>query len=614
MNFRVKIKDIQDKYRYRIYMAGYEKPSSGIPKSDLDENVRNTLDAVAGKEDTSNKTNTINSSSTTTQYASAKGVWDAIKGFFTKPVTGIPKSDLASDVQTSLGKADTALQSHQDISGKEDKTNKKTEIVSSLSDTDYVSGKAIYDMKEANDATFENMEARMKVLEKKNGRAYSIVRRITDNSSSVWTRADDAVGLVANAKIGTTETVKNDFDNIFPWCDIKDCNVDANGEPTYYIGETGFTREEEVYVRIPKHWIKREQYEVEEDGVTIKYEKITIFDYNAQDSQEIDEYLVGKYHTSQVTIDNVATHVSMSGVESLNNTTKATFRTKARARGDNWSLLDWHYWDLCCLYLVEYADYNSEAKLGHGFINSSIATSLLEENSTNRIVISSLPDGLYIGKTISIGTDRGNYSIARSRTITAINDYNESGVTGKEIVFDGEAVDLTTSSKIWGSPQISGSLDSFGNTSGCLVNDMYHAVTYRGIENIFGHLYQHIDGINIKDGVTYVCYDRTKYANDKFDNGYEAIGYTNATTNDRYIKEVGYDEDNQLVAMPTVVGGSSSTYLCDNYWYSAGNRILYVGGNAGTGGSKCGLFASSCINNSSNSGWSIGARLLIHTS
>lgn len=37
---------------------------------------------------------------------------------YTKPSAGIPKTDLASDVQTSLGKADSALQSHQDISGK----------------------------------------------------------------------------------------------------------------------------------------------------------------------------------------------------------------------------------------------------------------------------------------------------------------------------------------------------------------------------------------------------------------------------------------------------------------------------------------------------------------
>lgn len=41
-------------------------------------------------------------------------------GTYSKPSGGIPKTDLASDIQTSLGKADTALQSHQDISGKQD--------------------------------------------------------------------------------------------------------------------------------------------------------------------------------------------------------------------------------------------------------------------------------------------------------------------------------------------------------------------------------------------------------------------------------------------------------------------------------------------------------------
>lgn len=47
---------------------------------------------------------------------------DAGYGTYTKPATGIPKSDLASGVQASLGKADTALQKHQDISGKVDNT------------------------------------------------------------------------------------------------------------------------------------------------------------------------------------------------------------------------------------------------------------------------------------------------------------------------------------------------------------------------------------------------------------------------------------------------------------------------------------------------------------
>lgn len=51
---------------------------------------------------------------------------DAGYGTYTKPATGIPKSDLASGVQASLDKADTALQKHQDISGKQDKSTAVT--------------------------------------------------------------------------------------------------------------------------------------------------------------------------------------------------------------------------------------------------------------------------------------------------------------------------------------------------------------------------------------------------------------------------------------------------------------------------------------------------------
>ena len=50
-------------------------------------------------------------------YQDAKVIL-AEKGTYNKPSTGIPKTDLDSSVQTSLGKADTAIQSHQDISGK----------------------------------------------------------------------------------------------------------------------------------------------------------------------------------------------------------------------------------------------------------------------------------------------------------------------------------------------------------------------------------------------------------------------------------------------------------------------------------------------------------------
>lgn len=73
----------------------YEKPESGIPKTDLASDVQNSL----SKADTALQSH------------------QDISGKYEKPVNGIPKTDLSSDVQSSLSKADTALQSHQDISG-----------------------------------------------------------------------------------------------------------------------------------------------------------------------------------------------------------------------------------------------------------------------------------------------------------------------------------------------------------------------------------------------------------------------------------------------------------------------------------------------------------------
>lgn len=62
--------------------------------------------------------------------SSDKSAWNAK---YAKPSGGIPESDLASSVQTSLGKADTALQTHQDISGKVDKSTGNLSIDTSAS-------------------------------------------------------------------------------------------------------------------------------------------------------------------------------------------------------------------------------------------------------------------------------------------------------------------------------------------------------------------------------------------------------------------------------------------------------------------------------------------------
>lgn len=108
--------------------AKYNKPTGGIPKTDLASAVQTSLEKadtalqqhqdISGKADVSALTSHTGDTTIHTSTAE-KNTWN---GKYNKPSGGIPKTDLASSVQTSLGKADTALQEHQDISGKADVT------------------------------------------------------------------------------------------------------------------------------------------------------------------------------------------------------------------------------------------------------------------------------------------------------------------------------------------------------------------------------------------------------------------------------------------------------------------------------------------------------------
>ena len=100
------------------WSAKYDKPTGGIPKTDLASAVQTSLDkadsALQEHQDISALTNHVanNIIHVTTDDKTA---WNAK---YNKPSSGIPKTDLASAVQVSLDKADSALQEHQDISGK----------------------------------------------------------------------------------------------------------------------------------------------------------------------------------------------------------------------------------------------------------------------------------------------------------------------------------------------------------------------------------------------------------------------------------------------------------------------------------------------------------------
>ena len=426
--------------------------------------------------------------------------------------------------------------------------------------------------------TFANVDARLEELEQDvdnietlRGHIYGVRRKITNNTSTAWERIKDSVGLVANAtKNGGS--VENNFDNLAPWSEIKSCNYDVTtGKVKAWFGDSGFKFDGtngDVYTYIPDVYLKIYQ---EDD-----YDYILISDVERSGFTKYDSFFIARYAGSVV---NDVLH-SYSGLAPAHNKTIAQFRTLAKALGDKFSLLDYRYFVLQMLYLVEYANYNSQSMLGNGVMNQQQATALIAETGTNRVVVSST--NLYVGRTIGIGSAWASFSIAADRKVTKIEDYSNNGVTGKSIYFDGDAVNIAVGNVIWGCGQHSGQCDNLGMKSGCITDDGYHSVIYRGIENIFSNMWQFVDGITVVDRVAYICKDHSAYENSKTTSPYKKLGYTNGDTNG-WTKNLGFDPDEPLARFPVEIGGSSSAGTSDYYYQNTGTRLALVGGVFGSG-------------------------------
>ena len=246
--------------------------------------------------------------------------------------------------------------------------------------------------------------------------------------------------------------------------------------------------------------------------------------------------------------------------------------------------------------------------LGNGVQSRKNLKALVAETGTNRVIISS-SSGYYVGQIIRIGTSDGGTQVADARKITAITAYSEGGVSGYALTFDGAAVNIAVNNFVCTMAQETGQCDTLGMKSGCLNNDGYHSVIYRGVENIFANIWQWVDGINIKDRVAYICKDHSQYADDTFTSPYKALSYTNGDTNG-YATALGFDLEEPLFRFPTAVGGGSDKFTGDYYYQNTGNRVARVGGYFNDGASA-GLWFWSFYVDSSTAPWSIGARVLI---
>jgi len=133
-----------------------------------------------------------------------------------------------------------------------------------------------------------------------------------------------------------------------------------------------------------------------------------------------------------------------------------------------------------------------------------------------------------------------------------------------------------------------GNSNGNGNTTANLDNGsgaLGSYMSYRGIENFFGHLWKWVDGINVGGPVNpddnnkiHVCNNDTDFADNTWTN-YTDLGIVLAQTN-------GYQVTLEQISrgfLPASVGGASNTYITDYYYQSTSYRVVALGGNAYVG-------------------------------
>ena len=149
-----------------------------------------------------------------------------------------------------------------------------------------------------------------------------------------------------------------------------------------------------------------------------------------------------------------------------------------------------------------------------------------------------------------------------------------------------------------------GQSNALGNrSSNSTHNDMY--MSYRGIENMYADIWEFVDGVNIDNYQFYVNGNYSTFQSDVFTVDYVAKGpLTVAGASNSLIKRCAVSSDGGFI--PTVVGGSTTTFYGDALWSATGARIALYGGHAHYGASA-GLGALSVDHASSVSSVHFGA-------
>lgn len=188
-------------------------------------------------------------------------------------------------------------------------------------------------------------------------------------------RLGDAVGR----SVSTNEGVKtSDFSTVLPWGGMRRCNLATNGTVTSYQGDPTFAHDGtkgNVMVEIPKFWYKKvptvsgfEFWIANGPSAGFSVHPAFFRDRGTGKASEVEKRYVGAFLGTKVG----SKLFSYSNVIALNYTDMATFRELAQAQGAGWGIEDFHLVSAVqLLYLVEFANFNSQAVIGKGDVADS---------------------------------------------------------------------------------------------------------------------------------------------------------------------------------------------------------------------------------------------------
>ena len=234
------------------------------------------------------------------------------------------------------------------------------------------------------------------------------------------------------------------------------------------------------------------------------------------------------------------------------NISRANMRTYATNAGSEMLCYEYYKWIFYWAWVIEYATFNSQAAY-----NADLTAEGYHQG------------GLGDGVTTWDGTNWNNYN--GYYPLTPCGYCNEFGnFTGvKDLVIPETVI----------------------NDSTTVASKTFKVPRWRGFDNPFGDIWTNLDGIILErtaanqPSSVYTTTDPTAFGDDNTAKGKMTVAGTEIAS-DGYTKDYDLGETGEII--PSVVGGSTTTYMCDYHWCNASStalRTLVVGGYASNGGS-----------------------------